>query len=81
MGAYVIIILSLFTVIGVKYLIDMVKFAMGYEINGKKREPMFGPKKWEADKEARLARRPAPQPEIHYEWEKELEWKPSNSVA
>ena len=81
MGAYVIIILSLFTVIGVKYLIDMVKFAMGYEINGKKREPMFGPKKWEADKAARLARRPAPLPDLHFDWEEEFKWKPSHDVA
>ena len=63
MGAYAIIILSLFTVIGVKYLIDMIKFAMGYEINSKRRKPMFGPKKWEADKAARLARKPVSIPE------------------
>ena len=29
------------TYIGIRYLVDMIKFAMGYEINGKKREPVF----------------------------------------
>ena len=29
------------TLIGLKYLYDMVRFAMGYEVNGKRRKPMF----------------------------------------
>lgn len=33
--------MAIITLIGLKYLYDMVRFAMGYEVNGKKREPMF----------------------------------------
>lgn len=29
------LLMSLFTVIGIKYLIDMIKYSLGYEINGK----------------------------------------------
>ena len=29
------------TLIALKYLYDMVRFAMGYEVNGKRRKPMF----------------------------------------
>ena len=35
------LIMVAFTVIGIKYLVDMIKFALGYEINGKKREPVI----------------------------------------
>lgn len=76
MSAYGIITLSFFTLVGIKYLIDMVRFAMGYEINGKRRKPLFGPKKRQASKKTR----PAPQ-EVHYDWEKEFEVKPANGAA
>ena len=57
------LILSMFTAIGIKYVWDMIRFAMGEEVNGKRREPMIGPrKKYEK-----------PEPEvIHYDWEAEF---------
>ena len=41
MSVETILVLSVFTLIGLKYLADMVRFAMGEEINGKRRKPMF----------------------------------------
>ena len=53
------------TYIGIRYLVDMIKFAMGYEINGKKREPVFT-----------MKRRAVPElvkaHAVSYEWEDQL---------
>lgn len=57
------LILSMFTAIGIKYVWDMVRFAMGEEVNGKRREPMLGPRKKYG--------KPEPE-EIHYSWEEEF---------
>lgn len=41
MSFYEYAVMAAITLIGLKYLYDMVRFAMGHEVNGKKREPMF----------------------------------------
>ena len=58
-------LMCVFTYVGIRYLIDMIRFALGYEINGKKRKPVIEirrsvPK--EIQKEAPAA----------YEWEELL---------
>lgn len=59
------LLMCIFTYVGIRYLVDMVKFALGYEINGKKRKPVVDPEKW---KKREKAVQPVEQPVV-YEWE------------
>ena len=59
------LLMCIFTYVGIRYLVDMVKFALGYEINGKKRKPVVDLEKW---KKREKAVQPVEQPVV-YEWE------------
>lgn len=59
------LLMCIFTYVGIRYLVDMVKFALGYEINGKKREPVVNLEKW---KKREAVVRPVEEPVV-YDWE------------